>query len=131
TVLECDVRKPDEVKKAVREIIEHRGAIDVLVNNAGIIQVGPMEHMQREDFIDAMDVHFWGPLYFLQEVVPHMQRRGDGRIVTSPRSAARSPCRTCCRTSRASLRSSAFPKGSVRSSRRTASTLRPCAPVSC
>src|SRR5581483_2459292 len=66
---------------AVREIIEHRGAIDVLVNNAGIIQVGPMEHMQREDFIDAMDVHFWGPLYFLQEVVPHMQRRGDGRIV--------------------------------------------------
>src|ERR1043166_5624679 len=43
TVLECDVRKPDEVKKTVGEVIERRGAIDVLVNNAGIIQVGPME----------------------------------------------------------------------------------------
>jgi len=81
TVLECDVRKPDEVKKTVREVIERRGAIDVLVNNAGIIQVGPMEHMQREDFIDAMDVHFWGPLSLLQEVLPHMKSRGAGRIV--------------------------------------------------
>lgn len=81
TVLECDVRKPDEVKKTVGEVIERRGAIDVLINNAGIIQVGPMEHMQREDFIDAMDVHFWGPLSLLQEVVPHMKSRGAGRIV--------------------------------------------------
>ena len=81
TVLECDVRKPDEVKKTVGEVIERRGAIDVLVNNAGIIQVGPMEHMQREDFIDAMDVHFWGPLSLLQEVLPHMKSRGAGRIV--------------------------------------------------
>jgi NAD(P)-dependent dehydrogenase (short-subunit alcohol dehydrogenase family) len=81
TALECDVRKPDEVKKTVREVIENRGGIDVLVNNAGIIQVGPMEHMQREDFIDAMDVHFWGPLYLLQEIVPHMKERGGGRIV--------------------------------------------------
>ena len=81
TVLECDVRKPDEVKNTVGEVIERRGAIDVLVNNAGIIQVGPMEHMQREDFIDAMDVHFWGPLSLLQEVLPHMKSRGTGRIV--------------------------------------------------
>jgi NAD(P)-dependent dehydrogenase (short-subunit alcohol dehydrogenase family) len=81
TALECDVRKPDEVKKTVAEVIERRGAIDVLINNAGIIQVDPMEHMQREDFIDAMDVHFWGPLSLLQEVVPHMKSRGAGRIV--------------------------------------------------
>src|SRR5262249_52289087 len=81
TVLECDVRKPDEVKKTVAEVIDRRGVVDVLVNNAGIIQIGPMEHMQREDFIDAMDVHFWGPLSLLQEVLPHMKSRGAGRIV--------------------------------------------------
>ena len=81
TVLECDVRKPEEVKKAVAEILERHGGIDVLINNAGIIQVGPMEHMKREDFIDAMDVHFWGPLYLMQEIIPHMKKRGGGRIV--------------------------------------------------
>jgi NAD(P)-dependent dehydrogenase (short-subunit alcohol dehydrogenase family) len=81
TVLECDVRKPEEVKKTVEEILQRHGAIDVLINNAGIIQVGPMEHMKREDFIDAMDVHFWGPLYLMQEIIPHMKKRGGGRIV--------------------------------------------------
>ena len=77
--LECDVRKPDEVKKTVAEVIERHGGIDVLVNNAGIIQVGPMEHMKRDDFVDAMDVHFWGPFHLMQEILPHMRRRG-GRI---------------------------------------------------
>jgi NAD(P)-dependent dehydrogenase (short-subunit alcohol dehydrogenase family) len=81
TVLECDVRKPEVVKKTVAEILERHGPIDVLINNAGIIQVGPMEHMKREDFIDAMDVHFWGPLSMMQEVIPHMKKRGSGRIV--------------------------------------------------
>jgi NAD(P)-dependent dehydrogenase (short-subunit alcohol dehydrogenase family) len=79
--LECDVRKPEDVKKTVAEIIERHGGIDVLINNAGIIQVGPMEHMQRDDFVDAMDVHFWGPFYLMQEILPHMRRRGGGRIV--------------------------------------------------
>jgi len=81
TALECDVRKSDEVKKTVADVLERHGGIDVLINNAGIIQVGPMEHMKKEDFIDAMDVHFWGPLHLMQEVIPHMKNRGAGRIV--------------------------------------------------
>ena len=40
-----------------------RGGIDVLVNNAGIIQVGPLEHMTIDDFEEAMETHFWGPLF--------------------------------------------------------------------
>jgi len=80
-VLECDVRKQDEVRRIVAPIFERFGGIDVLINNAGIIQVGPVEHMKLEDFIDAMEVHFWGPLYLMLEIVPHMKSRGQGRIV--------------------------------------------------
>jgi NAD(P)-dependent dehydrogenase (short-subunit alcohol dehydrogenase family) len=77
----CDVRDPDRVKEAVRNIYEARGQIDVLVNNAGIIQVGPMEHMDQADFEEAMDVHVWGPFYLMREVVPEMRAQGGGRIV--------------------------------------------------
>jgi NAD(P)-dependent dehydrogenase (short-subunit alcohol dehydrogenase family) len=37
--------------------------------------------MSLDDFADAMAVHFWGPLYLMREVIPHMKRQGHGRIV--------------------------------------------------
>lgn len=80
-VLECDVRKLDDVRNSIESILGQWGSIDVLVNNAGIIQVGPVEHMKLEDFADAMDVHFWGPLYLMHELIPLMKRRRQGRIV--------------------------------------------------
>jgi NAD(P)-dependent dehydrogenase (short-subunit alcohol dehydrogenase family) len=55
--------------------------VDVLINNAGVIQVGPLEHMTIEEFENAMATHFWGPLYLMMAVVPSMRRRGFGRIV--------------------------------------------------
>ena len=55
--------------------------IDVLINNAGVIQVGPLDHMSREDFENAMATHFWGPLHLILETVPVMRHRGFGRIV--------------------------------------------------
>jgi NAD(P)-dependent dehydrogenase (short-subunit alcohol dehydrogenase family) len=77
----CDITKEDEVRINVAAIIRDLPIIDVLVNNAGTIQVGPVEHMSVDDFADAMAVHFWGPLYLMGEVIPHMKRQGHGRIV--------------------------------------------------
>jgi NAD(P)-dependent dehydrogenase (short-subunit alcohol dehydrogenase family) len=57
------------------------GSLDVLVNNAGIIHVGPFEEMQLEDFETAMATHAWGPLYTTLAALPHMRRQGGGRIV--------------------------------------------------
>ncbi len=57
------------------------GGIDVLVNNAGTIEVGPMETMTIGDFEEAMKTHFWGPLYTSLAVLPHMRRKRQGRIV--------------------------------------------------
>jgi len=77
----CDVRDRRQAQGAITRVAEHYGRIDVLVNNAGVIQVGPVEHMSIKDFEDAMAVHMWGPLYTMLAAVPTMRRQGGGRIV--------------------------------------------------
>jgi len=77
----CDVANEAEVRGAITRLVAELGHIDVLVNNAGIIQVGPAEHMKREDFEAAMNVHYWGPLHLMQAVIPLMKTRRWGRIV--------------------------------------------------
>lgn len=77
----CDVRDQGEVDRAIQHVVDRYGAIDALINDAGVIQAGPLEHMQIADFEEAMAVHFWGPLYASLAALPHMRRQGGGRIV--------------------------------------------------
>ena len=77
----CDMAQQADVQRLVAEVLEQWGRIDVLVNNAGIIQTGPMEVMTIDDYRSAMDTHYWGPLYAILEVLPFMRRRRSGRIV--------------------------------------------------
>ncbi len=77
----CDVTERAQVSEMVESVRERFGRIDVLVNNAGVIQVGPMEVMTVEDYEEAMRVHFWGPLYTTLAVLPEMRKRRAGRIV--------------------------------------------------
>ena len=77
----CDLLDRTQIEEAVRTVVSHFGAVDVLINNAGIIEVGPLEHMTREDFERAMQLHLWAPFTLMSEVIPHMRQRGGGRIV--------------------------------------------------
>jgi NAD(P)-dependent dehydrogenase (short-subunit alcohol dehydrogenase family) len=77
----CDIASAEDVSRAVAQARTQFGDIDVLVNNAGVIVVGPMETMTLADYEEAMRVHFWGPLHMIQAVLPGMRRRGGGRIV--------------------------------------------------
>ena len=77
----CDVTDRAQVEDAVRAVTERCGRVDVLVNNAGVIQVGPMEVMTLDDYERAMKTHFWGPLYATLAVLPAMRERAGGRIV--------------------------------------------------
>src|SRR5438552_15245478 len=79
--ISCDLLERAQIQAAVQETIKRYGKIDILINNAGIIQVGPLEHMVREDFERAMQLHFWAPFDLIRQVVPEMRRRGGGRIV--------------------------------------------------
>ena len=79
--VECDLLDSGQIQSAVRKIIDHFGKIDVLINNAGIIEVGPLEHMTPEDFERAMRLHFWAPFELISQIVPEMRIWGGGRIV--------------------------------------------------
>lgn len=77
----CDVANQESMQAAVHQVISTFRRLDVLVNNAGVIQVGPLEHMSLADYEEAMAVHHWGPLYAMLAVVPHMRQQGGGRII--------------------------------------------------
>ena len=77
----CDIRHQADVQLMIADVHSRFGRIDVLVNNAGVIQVGPLESQSQTDFEEAMRVHFWGPYYAIKAVLPEMRQRGEGRIV--------------------------------------------------
>jgi NAD(P)-dependent dehydrogenase (short-subunit alcohol dehydrogenase family) len=77
----CDVGDPAQVAELVAMVQQHFGWLDTLVNNAGVIQVGPSEHMLPTDYDAAWRAHLLGPLQVTQAVLPGMRERGAGRIV--------------------------------------------------
>jgi NAD(P)-dependent dehydrogenase (short-subunit alcohol dehydrogenase family) len=79
--ISCDLLEREQIDAAVQEVVDHFGGLDVVINNAGIIEVGPLEHMRREDFERSMNLHFWAPFNLIMKALPHLRRRGGGRIV--------------------------------------------------
>lgn len=77
----CDVTDRNQVQSMLSSIRERFSQIDVLINNAGVIQVGPMESMTIHEYEEAMKTHFWAPLYTMLSVIPHMKENKEGRIV--------------------------------------------------
>jgi short-subunit dehydrogenase len=80
-IAQADVGNTHEVEHVVADTVARFGRIDAVINNAGVIQVGPLDHMHESDYEDAMRTHFWGPLSFTRAVLPHMRRLGGGTIV--------------------------------------------------
>jgi short-subunit dehydrogenase len=81
TALPVDVTEGDGIAGMIADVEENLGPVEVLVNNAGIIQVGPSETMTLDDYRRAMDVMFWGALNGAEAVLPRMRARRRGTIV--------------------------------------------------
>ena len=79
--VQCDLLEGAQIQSAVQQVLARFGKIDILINNAGIIQIGPLEHMRLEDFDRAMRLHFWAPFVMQMLIVPQMRANGGGRIV--------------------------------------------------
>jgi len=79
--VECDVTDRNRVREFVAVARQRLGPVDVLINNAGVIGVGPLEEMREEDFERSLRVHVWAPLWACLEVIPEMKARRAGRIV--------------------------------------------------
>jgi short-subunit dehydrogenase len=76
----CDLSESDAIAQMLDTVRATFGAIDVLVNNAGTIQVGPLDAMTLKDFEDAMKLHCAAPLRMSLWLRDDMRERGGGRI---------------------------------------------------
>ncbi len=79
--LPCDLNDRQQVETLISEVKNHFGQLDVLVNNAGIINVGPVESMAAEDFEQAMQTNYFAALYAILAALPDMQARRSGHFV--------------------------------------------------
>ncbi|MCC6491690.1 MAG: SDR family oxidoreductase [Pirellulales bacterium] len=77
----CDLADADQLADFLATVRYELGPIDVLINNAGVIQVGPLETQTDRDFQEALSLHLWAPLRAMEHVLPEMRCRRDGRIV--------------------------------------------------
>lgn len=77
----CDVRDAQAVGELVGRILARFGRIDMVVNNAGVVQVGPLQTMTLEDFRTTMETDYWGAVHTTLAVLPQMRSERAGRIV--------------------------------------------------
>ncbi|MEU1823169.1 SDR family oxidoreductase [Streptomyces abikoensis] len=77
----ADVTGPGVALELVDATTEAFGGLDVLVNNAGVIQVGPLGAMTEDDFRSAMETMYFAPLRLTLAALEGMRERGHGRIV--------------------------------------------------
>jgi short-subunit dehydrogenase len=69
----ADLSQPAECQRLISETITRFGRIDVLVNNAAIIDVGPIESLTLEHFESTMQINFFAALYTTWAALPHMR----------------------------------------------------------
>lgn len=76
-----DVSQPEGARKLIRQAIEHFGAVDVVICNAGVLRDRSLSRMPEEDFEFVLRVHLLGSAFVVKAAFPHMRERGYGRIV--------------------------------------------------
>src|SRR3954453_3112001 len=80
-IAELDVTNEEQRQKAVGAAERHHGAVDVLVNNTGFGQYGPIEEIPLEAIRWQFEVNVFGMIRMCQLVLPAMRRQGAGRII--------------------------------------------------
>lgn len=87
----CDIARSDQVNEMVARVVERFGTVDLLVNNAGILQMKqPLETITDGEWQRMMDVNLNGAFYCLRAVLPIMKEKNYGRVVNVSSSAGRS-----------------------------------------
>ncbi|MHA1696770.1 MAG: SDR family NAD(P)-dependent oxidoreductase [Candidatus Helarchaeota archaeon] len=76
-----DVTNPSEVKKMIDKTWEKYEKIDVLINNAGVVRVGPIEDFSEEDYDLLINVNLKGTFFGCKYIVPYFKKQGYGNII--------------------------------------------------
>jgi 3-oxoacyl-[acyl-carrier protein] reductase len=80
-VVPTDVAQEDQVNGTVQRIVDEWDRLDVLINNAGLINFGPLGDVEPEDWERVIAANLTGPYLCSRAVAPIMQRQGSGRII--------------------------------------------------
>jgi len=80
-VIQLDVDDDKSVKDAIYRIENEQGRIDVVVNNAGYLLIGPLEELSIEEFKEQFETNFFGAIRAIKEVLPIMRKQRAGTIV--------------------------------------------------
>lgn len=80
-LIQGDVSKEEDVRRAVEKTLKKFDAIDVLVNNAGFGKFAPTEELTLKDFKDQFDVNLFGVFLMTKHVLLHMKKRNEGQII--------------------------------------------------
>ncbi|MGH9971455.1 MAG: SDR family oxidoreductase [Pyrinomonadaceae bacterium] len=81
TGIACDVRDHAQVKALFERAVEDHGALDILINNAGIGKFATVEEMSPDDFRAILETNVFGVYYCCHEAIPLMKQRGGGYII--------------------------------------------------
>jgi NAD(P)-dependent dehydrogenase (short-subunit alcohol dehydrogenase family) len=82
--LTADVTRREDIDRVVAQTVERFGGVDILVSNAGVpggIGFGPLDRVEDANVLKDLETKFLGTLRAARAVVPHMKRRGFGRII--------------------------------------------------
>ena len=82
TAIACDLTDEASPPRLVDTALERYGRLDIVISNAGIIQVGPVQAAQLSHYEDAVQTMALAPVRLALTALPVMQRQGHGRIVT-------------------------------------------------
>lgn len=88
-VVELDVTRTASVEAAVERVLGAAGRVDVVVNNAAVGAIGPIEFMSDAEIEGVVGTNLMGPIRVIRAVLPAMRRRGEGRIVNVSSGSAR------------------------------------------
>ena len=80
-VLEADVGDPEQARTAVERTVAELGRLDTLVNNAGVMLLGPIAGADTEDWRRMMGVNVLGLMYATHAALPLMKAQGSGHVV--------------------------------------------------
>ncbi len=84
-----DMTVEAEAIRAVEDTVARLGRIDILVNSAGIMQAGGIEHCDLDEYRRVFDINLFATLYCCRAAVPYMLAQGGGDIVNISSLAAR------------------------------------------
>ena len=82
TIMKIDVSQPEEVKEMMDHVIQVYNRIDVLVVNAGVVRVGPVESFPDADYDLLINANLKGTHYTCKFAVPYFQKQKGGSIIT-------------------------------------------------